>query len=84
LLRVAFVAIRNRMTVLLRFCLQGPTISPVFTPPGDGNGAAGTAPDLFGTTICVPKKRLYAAVNELRKVLPASVCLSPMWLRQTV
>lgn len=51
-------------------CLQGPTISPVFTPPGDGNGAAGAVPDLFGTTICVPKKRLYAAVNELRKVLP--------------
>jgi ATP phosphoribosyltransferase len=48
--------------------LQGPTISPVFTPPGDGNGAASMAPDLFGTTICVPKKRLYAAVNELRKV----------------
>ena len=40
----------------------------MFTPPSDGNGAAGAAPDLFGTTICVPKKRLYAAVNELRKV----------------
>ena len=60
----------------------------MFTPPGDGNGAAGAAPDLFGTTICVPKKRLYAAVNELRKVLPAvlpaSVHLSPMWLFQNV
>lgn len=47
--------------------LQGPTISPVFTPSGS-NGAAAAEPNLFGTTICVPKKQLYASVNELRKV----------------
>lgn len=48
--------------------LQGPTISPVFTPPADGNGAAAASPDLFGATVCIPKKQLYASVIELRKV----------------
>lgn len=53
--------------------LQGPTVSPVFTPDtveGGSNGSASavSAPHLFGATICVPKKRLYACVKELRKV----------------
>lgn len=57
--------------------LQGPTISPVFTPSGS-NGAATAEPNLFGTTICVPKKQLYASVNELRKLGGSGVLVQPM------
>ena len=44
---------------------QGPTVSPVYTLEGS---AAGAAPHLFAATICVPKKQLYPAVKELRRV----------------
>lgn len=61
--------------------LQGPTVSPVYTPEsigGGGNGSAGSAPHLFGAVVCVPKKQLYACVKELRKVLgcfPPQSCI---------
>ena len=40
--------------------LQGPTVSPVFTRSG--------GEPCFAATICVPKRRLYACVKELRSV----------------
>ena len=46
--------------------LQGPTISPVFTPANGGGAAAEHG--FYAATICVPKKKLYASVKALRKV----------------
>lgn len=43
--------------------LSGPTISPVYT-----HGANGAECGLYAAVICVPKKRLYPSVKELRKV----------------
>lgn len=45
------------------FCIQGPTISPVFCKR-DGKVAA----DYFALVICVPKKALYKSVQQLRMV----------------
>lgn len=45
---------------------QGPTISPVYS--ADASNGAQASAGLFGATICVPKKRLYPCVKELRKV----------------
>ena len=39
-------------------------MSPVYTLEG-GQGAA---PHLYAAVICVPKKQLYPAVKEIRKV----------------
>ncbi len=50
--------------------LQGPTISPVFTMNGDG--AAAAEHGFYAAVICVPKKRLYPSVKELRKVCGSS------------
>jgi ATP phosphoribosyltransferase len=63
--------------------LQGPTVSPVYTPgsvDGGGNNGStsGGAPQLFGATICVPKKQLYASVKELRKLGGSGVLVQPM------
>ena len=44
---------------------QGPTVSPVYTLNDAGSDAQ---PHLFAATICVPKKKLYPAVKELRRV----------------
>jgi ATP phosphoribosyltransferase len=44
--------------------LQGPTISPVYTST---NGRV-TDHEFYAATICVPKKKLYACVKQLRKV----------------
>ena len=53
-------------------------MSPVYTLEGS---AAGAAPHLFAATICVPKKQLYPAVKELRKVCgggePSCSCAHP-------
>ena len=46
---------------------QGPTISPVYTAGDSGNGS-GASHGFYACTICVPKKRLYPSVKELRKV----------------
>ena len=43
---------------------QGPTVSAVYT----FNGGAVAEPHLYAATICVPKKQLYPAVKEIRKV----------------
>lgn len=45
--------------------LAGPTISPVYTH--SDNGATAQC-GLYAAVICVPKKRLYPSVKELRKV----------------
>lgn len=45
--------------------LSGPTISPVYTQ--GANGAVAEC-GLYAAVICVPKKRLYPSVKELRKV----------------
>ena len=47
--------------------MQGPTISPVFTPANGGGAAAEHG--FYAAVICVPKKKLYASVKALRKVL---------------
>ena len=44
--------------------LQGPTVSPVYTL----NGGGAAEPHFFAATICVPKKQLYPAVKEIRRV----------------
>ena len=46
--------------------MQGPTISPVYAA-GNGSGSPVTN-GFYAAVICVPKKRLYASVKELRKV----------------
>ena len=47
--------------------LSGPTVSRVYTLGADGKAE----PHLYAATICVPKKRLYPAVKEIRKARPA-------------
>ena len=51
--------------------VQGPTISPVFTPANGGGAAAEHG--FHAVTICVPKKKLYASVKALRKVSVVSL-----------
>ena len=46
------------------FCLQGPTVSPVYTKKGGKTEVA-----YYAIAICVPKSQLYHAVRQLRKVL---------------
>lgn len=44
--------------------MQGPTVSPVYT-----RGTSGEAEQhLFAAVICVPKKQIYPAVKEIRRV----------------
>lgn len=45
--------------------LQGPTVSPVFTLDGDRKAAEH---GFYAAVVCVPKKQLYPAVKEIRKV----------------
>ncbi len=54
--------------------MQGPTISPVFTPTNGGGAAAEHG--FYAVTICVPKKKLYASVKALRKVRPSGITMS--------
>jgi hypothetical protein len=49
---------------------QGPTVSRVYTLGADGHAE----PHLYAATICVPKKRLYPAVKQIRKVGGLVVC----------
>ena len=53
-------------------CMQGPTISPVYSwnPSSSGNGAGAAAAErgFYAATICVPKARLYTSVKDLREV----------------
>ena len=55
--------------------LQGPTISNVYNMNSDG-----TAADLgfYAATICVSKKKLYAAVKALQKLGGSGVLVQPM------
>ena len=46
--------------------LQGPTISPVITRGPDGRGAVQHG--FYAAQVCVPKKQLYPAIKEIRKV----------------
>lgn len=45
--------------------LQGPTIAPIYTPDAL-NGSHSLR--FFAATVCVPQKRLYDSVKEIRKV----------------
>ncbi len=50
--------------------LQGPTISPVFTPQGNG--------DWYAVHVVVEKHEIYRAVNELRAVGGSGVVVVPV------
>lgn len=50
--------------------LQGPTISPVFTPQGNG--------DWYAVHVVVEKNEIYRAVNELRAVGGSGVVVVPV------
>ncbi|PSC74780.1 ATP phosphoribosyltransferase [Micractinium conductrix] len=54
--------------------LSGPTVSPVYTL----NGGGAAEPHFFAATICVPKKQLYPAVKEIRRVGGSGVLVQPM------
>ena len=45
--------------------LQGPTIAPIYTQDSISNDDGSK---FFAATVCVPKKRLYDSVKEIRKV----------------
>lgn len=53
--------------------LQGPTVSPVFCKK-DGKVSA----DYYAIVICVPKKALYKAVQQLRAIGGSGVLISPL------
>ncbi|KAI7752918.1 hypothetical protein M8C21_000077, partial [Ambrosia artemisiifolia] len=53
--------------------LQGPTISPVFRKV---DGAV--TPDFYAIVICVPKKKLYKSVQQLRAIGGSGVLVSPL------
>ncbi|XP_043722754.1 ATP phosphoribosyltransferase 2, chloroplastic-like [Telopea speciosissima] len=53
--------------------LQGPTISPVFCKR-DGKVVA----DYYAIVICVPKKELYKAIQQLRAIGGSGVLVSPL------
>ncbi|XP_076926484.1 ATP phosphoribosyltransferase 1, chloroplastic-like [Bidens hawaiensis] len=53
--------------------LQGPTISPVFHKV---NGVS--TPDYYAIVICVPKKKLYKSVQQLRAIGGSGVLVSPL------
>ena len=67
--------------------LEGPTVSPVFAPRGDGKNATPSASasaddegndGLWAAVICVPKRRLYDCVKELRSIGGSGVLVQPM------
>ncbi|EFJ12242.1 hypothetical protein SELMODRAFT_158178 [Selaginella moellendorffii] len=55
--------------------LQGPTISPVYSLPDAGDGVK---VQYYAVAICVHKRQLYDAVNELRKICGSGVLVSPL------
>lgn len=68
--------------------LEGPTVSPVFAPrkSGDGKSSNSSSPSaddegndgLWAAVICVPKRRLYDCVKELRSIGGSGVLVQPM------
>ena len=65
--------------------LEGPTVSPVFAPRRGGGGAPAPASPgdegndgLGAAVICVPKRRLYDCVKELRSIGGSGVLVQPM------
>lgn len=68
--------------------LEGPTVSPVFAPRSGGKSASVSAPPsnddddgndgLWAAVICVPKRRLYDCVKELRSIGGSGVLVQPM------
>lgn len=51
-------------------CVQGPTISPVYSLSSSTGANGGRAAEcgFYAATICVPKARLYTSVKDLRGV----------------
>ncbi|KAI3425848.1 hypothetical protein D9Q98_007822 [Chlorella vulgaris] len=54
--------------------LSGPTVARVYTLGPDGKAQS----HLYAATICVPKKRLYPAVKQIRKIGGSGVLVQPM------
>lgn len=55
--------------------LQGPTISPVYGPAGDG---AAVTHGFYACVICVKKKNLYPSVKAIQKIGGSGVLVQPM------
>eukprot|EP00898_Chlorokybus_atmophyticus_P001704 jgi/Chlat1/2534/Chrsp175S02386 len=53
--------------------LQGPTVAPVYAPSEATDGER-----YFAATICVPKRRLYSAVKQLRHIGGSGVLVAPL------
>jgi|TARA_B100001142_G_scaffold270226_1_gene276211 ATP phosphoribosyltransferase len=56
--------------------LQGPTISPIYTPSNTGSQM--TAGPFYAVSIGVPKSRIYETVKELRKQGGSGVLVFPL------
>ncbi|KAK9797779.1 hypothetical protein WJX73_001845 [Symbiochloris irregularis] len=69
--------------------LQGPTIAPIYTQEhiasSSGGNSTGSTRDgkvgggkFYAATVCVPQKRLYESVKQLRKLGGSGVLVMPM------
>lgn len=57
--------------------LQGPTISPIYSPSTDGTGGL-QGGQYYAVNIVVPRKDIYRAVRLLRKADGSGVCVAPI------
>jgi ATP phosphoribosyltransferase len=57
--------------------LQGPTVSPVYSPK-DISSSGAVECEYYAAVICVPKKQLYPAVKALRRIGGSGVLVQPM------
>ena len=55
--------------------LQGPTVSPIYTPQNDGTTKEG---QFYAVSIGVPKTRIYETVKSLRRMGGSGVLVFPM------
>jgi ATP phosphoribosyltransferase len=55
--------------------LQGPTVSPIYTPQNDGTAKEG---QFYAVSIGVPKTRIYETVKSLRRMGGSGVLVFPM------
>ena len=55
--------------------LQGPTVSPIYTPESDGSVEEG---QFYAVSIGVPKTRIYETVKALRRMGGSGVLVFPM------
>lgn len=57
--------------------LDGPTISPMYSSSAGQNGSAAKS-GFYDCLICVPKKQIYSAVKEIRKIGGSGVVVNPI------